>query len=81
MVHNEVFLYNKLKFCGDTRRAKEKFGFEMMRAQLVNMEVDEENRIEDRRFEGNSYNDEERALILGTWKVPSVGLPTIDMFL
>ena len=36
-------------------------------------------------FEGNLYNDDaldkERALILGTWKVPLAGLPTTDKFL
>ena len=56
-----------------------------MRTQLVYREFDEEKRIEDKIFEGNLDNDDtldkERALILGTWKVPLTGLPTTYMFL
>ena len=53
-----------------------------MRTQLVYREFDEERRIEDKIFEGDSDNDQaldkERDLILGAWKVPSPGFPTMD---
>ena len=56
-----------------------------MRTQLVNKEADEEKRIEHMIFEGNLDNDEplerKRSLILGAWKVPLAGLPTMDKFM
>ena len=46
---------------------------------MVNREADE-----DKRFEGNSKNDQaldkETYLILGAWKGPSPGFPTTDRF-